>query len=53
MGGSDPKITGRGTRNERMAMKKYVAMVLLLTLLQSGLAYGGWVSLGGDNKKPG
>ena len=31
-------------------MKKYVAIVLLLTLLQSGLAYGGWVSLGGDQK---
>lgn len=31
-------------------MKKYMAMALLLTLLQSGLAYGSWVSLGGDNK---
>ncbi len=31
-------------------MKKYVTMVLLVTLLQSGLAYGGWVSLGGDQK---
>jgi hypothetical protein len=33
-----------------MAMRKYATMVLLLTLLQSGLVYGGWVSLGGDNK---
>ena len=33
-----------------MAMRKSVTMVLLLTLLQSGLAYGSWVSLGGDNK---
>ncbi|MBH0200279.1 MAG: hypothetical protein HP497_12805 [Nitrospira sp.] len=31
-------------------MRKHVAIVLLLTLLQSGLAYGGWVSLGGDPK---
>lgn len=31
-------------------MRKSVTMVLLLMLLQSGLAYGGWVSLGGDNK---
>ena len=33
-----------------MAMRRSVTMVLLLMLLQSGLAYGGWVSLGGDNK---
>src|SRR5690348_14110007 len=37
-------------QNERMAMRKSVTMVLLLTLLQGGLAYGSWVSLGGDNK---
>lgn len=33
-----------------MAMKKSAAIGLLLMLLQSGLAYGGWVSLGGDPK---
>jgi hypothetical protein len=33
-----------------MAMRKYVSMVLLLMLLQNGLAYAGWVSLGGDTK---
>lgn len=31
-------------------MRKSVTMVLLLMLFQSGLAYGSWVSLGGDSK---
>lgn len=31
-------------------MRKSVAMAVLVTLLQSGLAYGSWVSLGGDKK---
>lgn len=49
-GVADFKMTGRAMRSERMAMRKSVTMVLLLLLLQSGLAYGGWVSLGGDTK---
>jgi hypothetical protein len=33
-----------------MIMRKYLTIVLLLTLLHSGLVYGAWVSLGGDQK---